>query len=73
MKYFPYQIISRNRYIFSCADPKSFVRGGPTLIMFFYYYYYFIVDKGREDPNTTINGPSPPPSSGSAHDFVLRH
>ena len=35
----------------SCADPESFVRGGPTLTM-------FLVNKGRKDPNTTISGPS---------------
>ena len=33
-----------------CADPESYVRGGPTLI--------FLVDEGREDQNTTIGGPS---------------
>ena len=32
-----------------CADPESYVRGGPTLI--------FLVDEGREDQNTTIGGP----------------
>ena len=40
----------------SCADPESFVRGGPTdnvsLLLF------FLVDEGRKDPNTTINGPT---------------
>ena len=36
----------------SCADPESFVRGGPNLITF------FLVDEGIEDPNTDINGPS---------------
>ena len=35
-----------------CADPESFVRGGPTLSLF------FLVDEGKEDPNTTISGPS---------------
>ena len=34
-----------------CADPESFVSGGPTLT-------FFLVDKGREDPNITISGPS---------------
>ena len=33
-----------------CADPESYVRGGPTLI--------FLVDEGREDQNTTIGGTS---------------
>ena len=32
-----------------CADPESYVRGGPTLIF---------VDEGRENQNTTIGGPS---------------
>ena len=31
----------------SCADPESFVRGGPTLITI------FLGDEGRDDPNTT--------------------
>ena len=39
----------------TCADPESFVRGGPTLTTI------FLIDEGREDPNTTING------STSAH------
>ena len=34
---------------YTCADPDSFVRGGPTLTI-------FLVDKGREDPNTAIRG-----------------
>ena len=33
------------------ADPKSFVRGGPTLIR------VFLVEEGRKYPNTTISGP----------------
>ena len=41
---------------FACADPKKFVRGGPTLTAF-----VFLVDEGWEDPNTTISG------SSSAH------
>ena len=36
--------------MFACADPESFVRGGPNLITF------FLVDEGMEDPNTAING-----------------
>ena len=35
-----------------CADPESYVRGGPTLTLTF-----FLVDEGREDQNTTIGGP----------------
>ena len=38
--------------LLTCVDPESFVRGGPTLTMF------FLVDEGREDPSTTISGPS---------------
>ena len=34
-----------------CADPESFVRGGPTLNNF--DNVLFLVDEGREDPNTT--------------------
>ena len=37
----------------TCADPESFVRGGPTLTTFFQLF-----DEGREDPNTTISRPS---------------
>ena len=37
----------------TCADPESFDRGGPTLMGFF-----FLLDEGREDPNTTLSGPS---------------
>ena len=37
----------------ACADPESYVRGGPTLTT------VFLVDEGREDQNTTISGPSP--------------
>ena len=40
-----------------CADPESFVRGGPTLTTFF-----FLVNEGRDDPNTTINGHHRPAS-----------
>ena len=36
----------------TCADPESFVRGGPNLIAFF---FFFLVDEGFEDLNTTIN------------------
>ena len=38
----------------SCADPESFVRGGPTLTAFF----FFLVDEGRDSTNTTISRPS---------------
>ena len=37
----------------TCADPESFVRGGPTLTAFF-----FLVDEGREDQNNTKSEPS---------------
>ena len=33
----------------ACADPESFVRGAPTL---------FLVYEGKEDPNSSKNGPS---------------
>ena len=36
--------------LISCADPESFVSGGPNLI--------FLVDEGIQNPNTAINGPS---------------
>ena len=35
----------------ACADPESFVRGGPILKSFF---FVVLVEEGREDPNTTI-------------------
>ena len=38
-----------NEYDLPCADPESFVRGGPTLTT-------FLVDEGREDQSTTISG-----------------
>ena len=47
----------------SCADPESFVSGGPTSATFF---SVFLVDEGREDPNTTISEPS------SAHQRTFR-
>ena len=37
----------------SCADPESFVRGGPTL-----FFCNFLVDERVEDPSTTKRGPS---------------
>ena len=40
-----------------CADPESYVRGGPTLTLTF-----FLVDEGWEDQNTTIGGPMIPPA-----------
>ena len=39
----------------TCADLESFVRDGQNLITFF---FLFLVDKGIEDPNTALNGPS---------------
>ena len=36
----------------ACADPESFVRGGPNSI------FFFLVDEGIEDPNITLNGSS---------------
>ena len=38
----------------ACADPESFIKGGPT----WNFDNFFVVDEGREDPNTTISGPS---------------
>ena len=32
---------------FECADPESFVRGGPTQTTLF--FFYFLVDEGRTD------------------------
>ena len=45
----------------ACADPESFVRGGPTILTTFFFNYFlkiFLADKGREDPITTESGPS---------------
>ena len=35
-----------------CADPESYVRGGPILTLM------FLVEEGRGDQNITIGGPS---------------
>ena len=37
--------------LYTCPDPESFFRGGPSLTTFF---FIFLVDKGREDLNTCI-------------------
>ena len=42
-----------NKVCDPCADPESFVRGGPK-----FDNHFFLVDEGREDPSTTINRPS---------------
>ena len=42
--------------VYACADPESFVRGGPTLT--FYFCFLFFSDEERNDSNTTISGPS---------------
>ena len=42
--------IAKNVAADPCADPESFVRGGPTLTAFFY--------EKKEDQNTTKIGPS---------------
>ena len=44
--------------LYSCADPESFVRGGPTLITFF-----FLVDERRKDPNFTKRAIIGPPAN----------
>ena len=41
-------LIHTLKYHFSCADPESFVRGGPNLTL-------FLVDERIENPNTAIN------------------
>ena len=38
----------------ACADPESFVRGGPTKTTFF---NCFLVGERGEDPGNTISGP----------------
>ena len=35
---------------------RMFYQRGPNLITIFFFFFFF--DKGIEDPNTTINGPS---------------
>ena len=37
----------------TCADPESFVRGGPKFDKVF-----FLANEGIEDPNIAIKGPS---------------
>ena len=39
---------------YTCADPESIVRGGPTLNVF----CLFLVDEGRYDSNASKRGPS---------------
>ena len=51
-----YFLLKTAGFIRSCADPESFVRGGPTVTTFF--HVVFLVDEGREGPKTTIRGPS---------------
>ena len=41
----------------SCADPESFIRGGPNLTTFL-FFLFFRFDEGRKDQNTTFNRPS---------------
>ena len=44
-------------YMFDlCADPETFVRGGPYSDNV--VFLGFLVDERREDPNTTKSGPS---------------
>ena len=40
----------------ACADPESFVRGGPKINLI--KIFVCVVGDGIEDPNTAINGPS---------------
>ena len=42
----------------TCPDPESIFKGGPTLTFFFWGGGGGGIDEGREDPNTTIRGPS---------------
>ena len=42
-----------------CQWESSFDNGFfIIIIIIIYYYYYYLVDEGREDPSTTISGPS---------------
>ena len=43
----------KSRWDRLCADPESFDRGGSA-----FDNVSFLVVEGREDPNTTISGPS---------------
>ena len=47
-------IVGNDMSRFSCADPESFVRGGPNVITLI-----FFVDVGIEVPNTTKLGHHP--------------
>ena len=40
---------------YACADPQSFVRGGPIL-MCFIFFFSFLVYEGGGGPNTTLSG-----------------
>ena len=46
-------MLPNEHHVNAYGDPESFDRvgaGGPTVT--------FLVDEGREDPNTTLSGPS---------------
>ena len=53
-----------------CADPESFVRGGPTLTTFI-VILFFLVDEGRDDPKTLKTGHHRPTSECWLDSFVI--
>ena len=40
-----------SKFVVCMRGSRKFCQGGPTVT-------FFLVDEGREDPNTTISGPS---------------
>ena len=41
--------------VYACADPESFVRGVQLQL---FIYFFFFDERGGEDSNTSISGPS---------------
>ena len=53
--------VVRFMHICPCADPESFVRGGPIEGVTTYFCYFLVIrskDEGEKDPYTTISEPS---------------
>ena len=47
---------------YTCGDPESFVRGGPTLTRFFFFFFFFSLMRGRRNQIPLLAGHSQPAS-----------